>query len=365
MNQLRRLLLGCVALIAVAFSTSEARAWHGHHHRGFGGYPFGYNVGGYNVGVYNVGFGGIGYSRFAYSSYGFGGWPYRSYYSSYYAPISIGYSYRPSVFYRHCWPSISYSTYYAPTYYVPTYTVPVYSTFYPTCYATPVDSGATFTSFAATEPQQNSTLRNSALRNSTLASSTQFASTQSYSSLKPPLAAASNGIAGQSATTRYVAARSTPVQTVSTTIAQDAIPTDLLQSADAILAAGGYREAAQAYAQLFVRYGASDRLNLRRFIAQVASGDYEQAAVIVDLAMASGSDLQNVPLPAATLEAALGASTSLIAQRTEGLAANALHQPNDAVPMAAVATWLTLSGDLERAELFTHRANQLRASLSR
>lgn len=137
------------------------------------------------------------------------------------------------------------------------------------------------------------------------------------------------------------------------------IPDDLLQAADAILAAGGYREAAQAYAQLAVHFGSSDILTMRRFISQVAGGDYEQAAVVIDLALANDSQLQNISLPRGSLQASLGASSEMIAQRTERLAAMALQQPDDATPMSALATWLKLSGDQERAALFSRRVEQL------
>lgn len=124
-------LICCLASVAVTFSAGEAMlAWHGHHRHGFGRDHVG------------------GYSAF----YGYGGWPY---YSSYaYVPsFSIGYSYRPSIYYRSCWPSISYSTYYAPTYYVPTYSVPVYSfpTYsYPACYASPVIYDSVYSSTGTT-----------------------------------------------------------------------------------------------------------------------------------------------------------------------------------------------------------------------
>ncbi len=332
-----RLVCG-LALAVVALSAGTANAWFGHHHHHHG---FGY-YGGYG-----------GYSSY----YGFNAWP--SYSSYGFAPISIGFGYRPSVYYGGCYSGYSNyyapSYYYTPSYYVPSYSVPVYSysTYaYPTCSTTPVTSGYTSTTQAL--PVQRSFAGYSGKTQSANNYAVVSSATSGYSSLKPAVSSTSPS--------RYVTAGSASVPAVAMSSTANGTPDELMQAADAILAAGGYREASQAYAQLAVRFGSSDQLAMRRFIAQVAGGNYEQAAVIIDLALASGSNLQDLALPHQTLAATLGASADLISQRTEGLAANALQQPNDATPMAAVATWLSLSGDRDRAELFSRRVEQLRGS---
>jgi hypothetical protein len=355
-------LLCCLTIVVATFGASEARAWHGHHGRIHHGYGWG-GYGGFYGGFAGYGLGGygLGYSS---SFVSFSSWPYASYYSSYrYAPLSIGY--RPA-FYGGCWPRLgySYSAFYTPTYYVPTYSVPIYSYpayMYPTCYSSVsgVSGGAYVANYNIHSTGSASLARLNAMRSANA----------TYIGLKPPVSTKATPLVLQSAANnqpvpRYIAASTSSVQSVdrSDEIKFDAIPEDLLASADAILAAGGYREAAQAYAQLTVHFGSSDRLALRRFVAQVAGGDYEQAAVMMELALVGNSNLRRLPLPFSTLEATVGASAAFIAERTEGLAANALQQPKDAAPMAAVALWLTLAGDHERADLFTRRVEQLQGS---
>ncbi len=143
----------------------------------------------------------------------------------------------------------------------------------------------------------------------------------------------------------------------------DTAPPELMNTADAILAAGGHRQAAQAYAQLVLKFGNSNRLATRRFVAQVASGDFAQAAVVVELAQANGNRIERADLPGGDLSITLGRGASnWINQRTEGLAAVALENPDDAAAMLAVAHWLSLTGDDTRAELFKSRAEQLQKS---
>ena len=346
-------LICCLAMVAITFSAGEASAWHRHHRHGYGHYYVG------------------GYSSF----YGYGGWPYATYYSSYVPSFSIGFGYRPSIYYRSCWPSVSYSSYYVPAYSVPVYSFPTYS--YPACYASPVIYDSMYSSTSRASSVSSLAVTAGSSRAASVYTGTSYAGT-GYSSLKPVASPTATYTLRNASTTqyavpdtsvsangasRYVSAgtASAPSVDIAGVVTKD-IPDELLQSADAILAAGGYREAAQAYAQLALRYGSSDALAMRRFIAQVAGGNYEQAAVIIDLALATGSNLQDISLPRNTLQTTLGASVELIAQRTEGLAANALLQPHDATPMDAVATWLSLSGDRERAELFSRRVEQLRGT---
>lgn len=86
------------------------------------------------------------------------------------------------------------------------------------------------------------------------------------------------------------------------------IPHELLAAADALLQAGGYREAATAYAQLNVRYGSNNEIFTRRFVAQIAAGDIRQAAIVLASAQAAGFPLQPSDLPAGQLAALPGKS---------------------------------------------------------
>jgi hypothetical protein len=145
---------------------------------------------------------------------------------------------------------------------------------------------------------------------------------------------------------------------IGTKVSEPALPEQLLAAADAILKAGGYREAAAAYAQLSVRYGSSDLLFARRFVAQVASGDVEQAVVIAASAELAGYHLDKSSLPAETLTG-LGVRESLVADRSEALAALAYRRSDDADALLALGRWMHLSGDEPRAELFIARARQI------
>jgi hypothetical protein len=149
-----------------------------------------------------------------------------------------------------------------------------------------------------------------------------------------------------------------PVQLVSQTVASPLIPEEILNAADDIFRAGGYREAATAYAQLTVRYGASELLYTRRFLAQVASGDVEQAIVVASTAELSGMQIDRSTLPGGSLSG-LGLDEEMIAARKEDLAKHAFQQADDADSLFAVARWLHLAGDDDRAEVFLARARQL------
>ncbi len=136
------------------------------------------------------------------------------------------------------------------------------------------------------------------------------------------------------------------------------VPEDVLGAADAIFRAGGYHEAATAYAQLAVRFGPSDLLYGRRFVAQVASKDLEQAAITLASASATGFELGRADLPGSRL-VGLGLSDEVVGSLTESLAAYALAKPEEALPLEMVSSWLRLSGDKERSEIFLTRAQQL------
>ncbi|QDV27482.1 tetratricopeptide repeat protein [Aureliella helgolandensis] len=137
------------------------------------------------------------------------------------------------------------------------------------------------------------------------------------------------------------------------------VPAEVLAAADAIFRAGGYREAARAYAEISARYGAEPVLFGRRFVAQVASGDAFQAAVVAGSAALSGVVIRQEDLPADGL-LGLGLTDQQIESWTELLSSRALADPDDALSMEAVGRWLDLAGDKPRAELFLARAARLR-----
>ncbi len=149
-----------------------------------------------------------------------------------------------------------------------------------------------------------------------------------------------------------------PVQLVSQSLESPLVPEEMLNAADDILRAGGYREAATAYAQLTVRYGSSELLYTRRFLAQVASGDVEQAIVVASSAELAGMQLARSTLPGGALSG-LGLDEETIAARKEALAKHAYQLADDADSLFAVASWLHLADDDERAEIFLARARQL------
>ena len=337
MSSLKRILC-CFALIA-STTVSQANAWHGRHgfcgHSFSGyGYGFGLNHHSFRPSIYNPGWSSYSRASF-YGSYGYGGlgygglgygscWPRTSYYRSY-APIYYtNYSYyTPTYFAPSC-----YSTYAAPVLYSN-----VYSGF-PSCAVTPSVSSVPVASYAVKKPTNSVPFR--------LASQPIQHSQPIQQGTQVPAPAG-----------RYVLAQAS-------TSALDTAPDELIAAADAILAAGGYRQAAQAYAQIVVKHGNSHRLVTRRFIAQVANGDYDQAAVVVELAVANGNRIDPSDLPQGDLTIALGGSNGFIGTRSESLAANALQHSDDALPMLTVAHWLALSGDSERADLFKARAEQMK-----
>jgi hypothetical protein len=338
----------CFALIASA-AVSQAHGWHGFGCHGYGftghGYGFGLNHHSFSPSVYNPGWSSYSRASF-YSSYGYAGLGYRSCWPR----VNCFYSYRSfaPVYYNYYVP-----TYYAPVYYPPayynTYVAPViysnvYSSF-PSCSVTPTPSSVS--PYAVRKPVTNSVpfrLASQPTQSGQLQAG-QLQAGQLQFSQPVQRSRASAG--------HYVLAQASSA-------ALDTAPEELIAVADAILAAGGFRQAAQAYAQIVVKHGNSDRLVTRRFIAQVANGDFEQAAVVVELAAATGNSINLGDVPQGNLQSALGDSINLIATRCESLAANALQKSDDAIPMLTVAHWLALSGDQERADLFKARAEQMK-----
>ncbi len=149
------------------------------------------------------------------------------------------------------------------------------------------------------------------------------------------------------------------VQFVSTALATgpQTVPADMLEAADSILRAGGYREAATAYAQLSVRYGACDDLFVRRFVAQVASADFEQAKVIAASAQLAGFHLQRSNLPAGSL-AGLGLDNEFVSARSEAMASQ-IYREADAESLATLGHWMHLVGDEQKSQVFLAGAAQL------
>ncbi len=149
------------------------------------------------------------------------------------------------------------------------------------------------------------------------------------------------------------------VDNPATQLVVNTIPPQLLATADAILQAGGYRQAATAYAQLHVRYGSSNAIFTRRFVAQIASGDFDQAAVVLASAQAAGFQLQPSELPASQLATLLPGRSQEVDRLTERLAAQALSSNNEREALQLMSAWLGLSGDESRAGLFLAMAERL------
>ncbi|MCA9131819.1 MAG: hypothetical protein KDA45_01635 [Planctomycetales bacterium] len=139
----------------------------------------------------------------------------------------------------------------------------------------------------------------------------------------------------------------------------DPIPQHMLAAADAIFQAGGYRQAAAAYAELNVRFGSTNLIFGRRFIAQVASGDIEQAAVILVSATAVGVQLERRDLPGGSLQTLFAQHPQALEASTERLAAHALERPEEAERLVMLGRWLDLVGDDERSAMFLQRAAEL------
>lgn len=139
---------------------------------------------------------------------------------------------------------------------------------------------------------------------------------------------------------------------------RDDVPAELVAAADSILKAGGYEEAATAYARLAVRYGASPQLLTRRFLARVLSRDFDQAEVIASLASFSDFPLTAESLHPEGLHGFIDSSV-VLAAATEAFAARVLTRTNDPIALRAMATWMQLLADQSRANMFFAAANQI------
>ena len=138
-------------------------------------------------------------------------------------------------------------------------------------------------------------------------------------------------------------------------VMQSSLRGQLIDAADAILKAGGFREAATAYAQLSIRYGQSPDLLVRRFVANVLARDFEQAEVIISLVRLAEQDMLVADLGDAGLTGLLE-SPVLMEAATEALAARALARRHDPIALHSIGTWLALTGDFQRSELFIDAA---------
>lgn len=354
---------------------------HGHHGWGWGG---GYGWGGYG----NLGYPSISFYR---PSFGFGFAPYRSYYSSYssfFPSYRVGYSaYYPTYRASYCAPASWFGCYVprrvvtysfslptcfavAPVDYYPTYSYPTYNVSslytYPLCATGESSPDAAFQALSSARSAASPTWSAS---DSVL---TRLAAAYPNNSIYRVNAMGDSGggartleratTAERSATMEATMERPGREKLVSTgSVVGQAmvVPPELLAAADAIFSAGGFRDAAQAYARLSVRYGVDDVLSTRRFVALVACGDCEQAAVVTESSAAANLFFDATHLPGGQLTTLYGSQAAKIAEHGDLLAKYALSHADQALPLSMVGTWLTLNGQSDRARLFFDRAAQI------
>ncbi len=139
----------------------------------------------------------------------------------------------------------------------------------------------------------------------------------------------------------------------------ETLPASILSAADAIFRAGGYRQAAVAYAQLHVRYGSSDTIFMRRFVAQIACGDLDQAAVVLASAQGAGFDVRRWQTEHSDWNQLFADNPSLVEQLSERLAEHALAGGDEREGLEMMATWLNLTGQPQRADLFLAMTERL------
>lgn len=331
MPALNRIWGATLALVITFTTVSGAIAGHphwggggfGHGHHWGGGYGHYHGYGGYrSLGIYGpsvwggysgLGYGGWGYGSLRYSSIGYSSIGYRSWYarpfgySSYYANYYV-----PRVTYfapsaAYCIPST--------TYYVPSY-VPSVINVAPSCC---VPSCCDNCLSDAQAPIDNG----------------------------PALAPSGTAI------------YSLPVNAPTDASIASTIPASHLAAADAIFQAGGYRQAATAYAQLHVRYGSSDQIFERRFVAQVACGDFDQAAVVLASAQGAGFPIERLVTTTSDQSQLFAGHPDLVRAWTERLAQHALQVGGQRESLEMMATWLNVTGQPQRAGLFLALAERL------
>lgn len=132
-----------------------------------------------------------------------------------------------------------------------------------------------------------------------------------------------------------------------------------VSAADEIFRAGNPRNAARQYAVLSLRFGASEQLLSRRFVAQVAAGEFEQAAVIASLAKLMGKSITTKMLPGESL-LGLGIDPVMAEALSEAMAETVVLQRIDPERLDVVAVWLRLSGDKKRSQVFAKEAEKIR-----
>lgn len=307
-----RVLIFGAFLIASFLAGSQASAWHGYPPYGAWVYGSGPSYVARTRTVYRarpafpLGWGRVYSTRVSYGIH------YRPYIRPYYVFPRYTYYYTPVRVVRPVLPVIV-----APTCVTPTYAV-----------------GYSIAANAAKQP----------------ASVSYLAAQNGYSSTNSPIAhKLQRGLiaADTSVSSKLVA--------TNTSIAQKAIPSELLNAADAILEAGGFTAASKAYAELSVRYGSSHVLMGRRFVAQMAAGNLVQAETISELARL------HAPAVQFSLDAPLSqfVGQPVIELRNEQLAKRAFENATDSTTLRSLSHWLYLQGDLERAELFNQRASQI------
>ncbi|MEZ6133793.1 MAG: hypothetical protein R3C53_02675 [Pirellulaceae bacterium] len=311
----------------------------------------------------------------------FGAWAYGTSGSSY-GFSSLGlhrasyrYSYRPSCFYRSA--NMGYSSIYLrPSYHTffsnyscgyPTYYNTFYRSYRPAVYVSPIVvprvyyAPACYPTYSVYSiPIYSSTYYGTPLCSTTSVGAQEAIQAIPYAARRPaiptlPEVGVQPSAQLVSATVPHV---SLPGQGSESVVSRESVPAEILDAADAILRAGGYREAATAYAQLSVRYGVNETLMTRRFIAQIVSDDLEQAVLISASADLAGVTLSRDSLPARSLQA-LGVDQQLIASQSEALAARAYQAMDDHDALQTLGTWLHLAGDDERSKIFVARAKQL------
>lgn len=346
-SYVRKTLLSC-AIATLLFSSSFSTKAQAHGYPPFGAWAYGSAYPSYGYvrsrtvyrsrpvawhGAYgNYGFSATTRVRYRYGYRPYVGLGYPSYRLSYSYP---GY-YRAS--YRYVAPAIRY---YAPVYYsVPVYTYPIISTPIVPIYTSPA--------FCAAAPS-------SAVSTTQIGLLTKAANVQNAKAIQisqVPLNA--NGLPTSIArpTTKLVS-------TASASTAR--VPESLIDAADAIFKAGGFKEAARAYAELSVKFGSSAKLLERRLVSLVLNGDLAQAEIVVSLAEMQQIELRGHGLGMRGLKSFVN-SAVLYEAATESLAKRAFENPKDSLALKTIATWLRMSADHERANLFFAAAEALNES---
>lgn len=124
----------------------------------------------------------------------------------------------------------------------------------------------------------------------------------------------------------------------------------------------GFRvAAARRFATLSQRFPGEPRLLTRRFVAQVASGEFRQAVIIFSLAEIFGHRITPERLPGQML-AGLGLQPDEVQRITEQVARQALAADIDAATLHAVAAWLSLAGQQKSSAYFRSQAENLQKS---